>query len=313
MFHESISLGLYAHEGRADAQLRLLREEARLAEAAGFDGVSISEHHAGFPGYFPVPLTLAATLLKTLSTSWAIACPTLLPLRPTRLIAEHLAWRSAADPGKVGVGFAPGYHQTDFEIAGAEFETRVAVYWKQLAEITRLLRGEALGRLSDDAALALCTESPVPVVSAVGGPRGVERAASAGAGILITSHTPARVAREFVVRHAAGGGPAARVLIRRIWVGDSPTKEFASLVRRYKARAPEAGWLASDAEHILTGTAIEVASQLSTVVEATGASALNLRVHLPEAPPEMIRDQIELLGAEVLPTLRRELGWSSAR
>src|ERR1700682_1667641 len=78
VFHESISLGLYAHEGRADDQLRLLREEARLAEAAGFDGVSMSEHHNGFPGYFPVPLTLAAMLSKALSTSWAIACPTLL-------------------------------------------------------------------------------------------------------------------------------------------------------------------------------------------------------------------------------------------
>ena len=42
-----------------------MRAEAQLAEEVGYDGVMVSEHHAGFPGYLPNPLQAQRVLLAT--------------------------------------------------------------------------------------------------------------------------------------------------------------------------------------------------------------------------------------------------------
>ena len=52
----SVSLRLYASEGTSVDQVNQMRAEAQLAEDIGYDGVMVSEHHAGFPGYLPNPL-----------------------------------------------------------------------------------------------------------------------------------------------------------------------------------------------------------------------------------------------------------------
>ena len=58
--HGSISLRLYPHDLGAVEQIDLLRAQAAKGVAAGYDGVMVSEHHAGFPGYLPNPTQLAA-------------------------------------------------------------------------------------------------------------------------------------------------------------------------------------------------------------------------------------------------------------
>ena len=62
----SVSLRLYASEGTSVDQVNQMRAEAQLAEDIGYDGVMVSEHHAGFPGYLPNPLQLSAFLWQRL-------------------------------------------------------------------------------------------------------------------------------------------------------------------------------------------------------------------------------------------------------
>src|SRR5450759_2400581 len=92
----SISFRLYPHnELSACEVVAELCGQAGLALTAGFDGVMTSEHHGGFAGYLPNPLQVAAFILDEHPQGWAAACPLLLPLRPTALVAEEVAWLGA--------------------------------------------------------------------------------------------------------------------------------------------------------------------------------------------------------------------------
>src|SRR4051812_12139386 len=101
----SVSLRLYPHNQLpADQIVQTLRAQAAQAEAAGFDGIMTSEHHGGFGGYLPNPLQAAGWCLEAMKAGWAAPCPLLLPLKPTALVIEEIAWLAARFPGRVGLG-----------------------------------------------------------------------------------------------------------------------------------------------------------------------------------------------------------------
>ncbi len=95
----SVSLRLYPHNDLpAPDVVEELRRQARAGEAAGFDGVMVSEHHGGFAGYLPNPIQTAGFLLDATDSVWVAPAPVLLPLRPVALVAEELAWLRRAIP-----------------------------------------------------------------------------------------------------------------------------------------------------------------------------------------------------------------------
>ena len=98
---------LYPHNDLAAPEVVAeLCAQARLAMDSGFAGGMTSEHHGGFPGYLPNPLQMVGFILDECPSGWAAACPLLLPLRPTAMVAEEVAWLAARHPGRVGLGAA---------------------------------------------------------------------------------------------------------------------------------------------------------------------------------------------------------------
>jgi alkanesulfonate monooxygenase SsuD/methylene tetrahydromethanopterin reductase-like flavin-dependent oxidoreductase (luciferase family) len=169
---------LYPHsELPAEAVVTELRAQAALASECGFAGVMVSEHHGGFAGYVPNPLQLTGWLLDSMPRGWAAACPLLLLLRPTALVAEEVAWLAARFPDRVGVGFAAGALPGDFEIMNLSMEDLTARFATALAEVTSLLRGGAEGGLARDPAIVRCADHPVPMVSAAASSTAARRAA----------------------------------------------------------------------------------------------------------------------------------------
>src|SRR5216117_2708573 len=82
----SLSLGLHPVSTLdASQQVDHLIAQATAAEEAGFDGVTVSEHHAGFPGYLPQPLLATHWLLGATRRIWSGPAPTLLGLRTVGL------------------------------------------------------------------------------------------------------------------------------------------------------------------------------------------------------------------------------------
>ncbi len=102
---------------------------------------------AGFPGYLPNPLQMAGFILDESPSGWAAACPLLLPLRPTAMVAEEVAWLAARYPGRVGLGVAAGALPLDFEAMDLSVATAVEVFRAELPRIVDMLRGRDLRQL----------------------------------------------------------------------------------------------------------------------------------------------------------------------
>jgi alkanesulfonate monooxygenase SsuD/methylene tetrahydromethanopterin reductase-like flavin-dependent oxidoreductase (luciferase family) len=304
----SVSLRLYPHaELEPNQILDRLLAQGRSAAVAGFDGVMTSEHHGGFGGYLPNPIQTAGWLLEAMPTGWAAPCPLLLLLRPTALVVEEVAWLAVRFPGRVGVGVAAGSLDDDFAIMDQTKERLVERFGQGLATLSAALGGVDPGRLAGDSAVARCRDHPVPVLSAAMSAAAVRRAARAGAGLLIESlSTPDRV-RHLVNLYREAGGLGPVLLIRRAWVGPAPVLRFEhqlGVYREYADVGAQAHW--GGDELVTADSAEEVAERLGTLLAASGADALNLRVHSPGVGPDMVDAQIDRLG-QVVKLLHGEL------
>jgi alkanesulfonate monooxygenase SsuD/methylene tetrahydromethanopterin reductase-like flavin-dependent oxidoreductase (luciferase family) len=304
----SVSLRLYPHPGRGDDVLRVLLRQARLASDVGFDGVMISERHC-VASNIPNPLQVTGWLLEAMPTGWAAPCPMLLPLRPPSIVAEEAAWLGARFPGRVGLGLAVGGHRNQFETLGQDFDRRVDRFGPGLRLLVEALtRGG--GALAADAAVALCRERPIPVVSAALSEPAVDRAAAAGAGVVGDSLSTLDRTVALLERYDTQGGKGPRVVIRRVWIGRHPGGGAAEQLEEYRAAATPrraAGWGDKD-QAIVAPTAEDLVGELAAVLARVGPVAMNLRVHATGISAEDVEEQIRLLGRDVLPRLRAPAG-----
>jgi len=302
----SISLRLYPHDLAPAGVVDEIRTQARLAEQVGFDGVMLSEHHGGFPNYIPNPLLASTWALDATETIWVAPCPQLLALRPLAHVVEDLAWTAARFPGRVGAGFAAGALRHDFEMSGVPFEEMNDRFKAALPEVAAALRGEATAPLGDDPAVAALRETPIPVVSAAQSPAAARRAAACSIGLLFDSLTSIERAAQVSAVHADNGGRGTRIMLRRVWIGEAPTQSVGAQMDRFRMVAPDrakAHW-APDGGLVSSPDAAEVCERLDDQVRRGGCDALNLRVFHAGVSPEAVREQIELLGRDVLPRLK---------
>lgn len=305
----SVSLRLYPHEGLgATATVDELCAQARAAAEHGFDGVMTSEHHGGFAGYLPNPLQLAGFCLDAMGSGWAAPAPLLLPLRPSALVAEEVAWLGARFPGRVGLGVAAGALPSDFELLDLAMDGLTDRFAAGLEVVADTLSGRDAHGLDGDVAIHACRTDPIPVVSAAMGTTAVRRAAALGAGILLDSLSSVERCRELTDTYRAAGGTEPCVLIRRAWIGEpfrAHVDAQVDVYRGYASPAAQGHW--GDDELIAHDEPAAVAGQLAAVVDAAGADALNLRLHVPGIDPEAAREQLARLGDEVLGPLREAL------
>ncbi len=177
---------------------------------------------------------------------WAAAAPLLLPLRPTALVAEEVAWLQARHRGRVGLGVAAGALPLDFDVAGVDQAESVARFKSELPRLVAMLRGEDLGQLEGDPALRACRANPVPVLSAAVSVAAAVRAARCGAGILMEGMSaPSRLAR-LTDAFGEAGGTGSVVLIRRVWLGSPRSGLVARQRAVYESYAERAGSFGED-------------------------------------------------------------------
>jgi alkanesulfonate monooxygenase SsuD/methylene tetrahydromethanopterin reductase-like flavin-dependent oxidoreductase (luciferase family) len=304
----SVSLRLYPHNELEDASdvIRELCDQAKLGLDGGFDGIMVSEHHGGWPGYLPLPLQMTTFILEENERGWAAPCPLLLPLRPTAMVAEEIAWLDARHPGRVGLGVGSGAVKIDFDAMGVPLEEASARFKAELPRVIDMLKGKNLAGLDLDRAFQRCARHPIPVLSAAVSPTACRRAARLGAGILLEGMSTTERLAELCRSFDEAGGTEPKVLIRRVWLG-TPDK---NLIERQRAvYASSSGTVAArrpmaDDQTVSCDDPAEMAERLHAVMKATGGDAINLRVHLPDYPREAIRGQISVLAEQVVPKLR---------
>jgi alkanesulfonate monooxygenase SsuD/methylene tetrahydromethanopterin reductase-like flavin-dependent oxidoreductase (luciferase family) len=307
----SISVGLHPGPGRAEQAVAELLAQAVAADASGFDGVTLSEHHGGHPGYLPVPLLMAGRLMAALPRAWVAPCPTILPLWDFPNLVEQVAWLAACWPRRLGVGVVPGYQERDFAIAGRSFGGRVKHFAGELPRVAAALSGSDAGDLNADPAVKALSSHPVPVVAGVGGPKGVSAAARARVGLLVTSLTTPARAKMLTDRYREEGGSGPVVLIRRVWIGALPAG-VKDQIERYRA-AGLPGAPAADAAlgEIACGEPAAVIAKLTDDIVASGSDALNLRL-TSDVPSREVEEQLRVVGREVLSEVRTFLAQAPA-
>jgi alkanesulfonate monooxygenase SsuD/methylene tetrahydromethanopterin reductase-like flavin-dependent oxidoreductase (luciferase family) len=292
----SVSLRLYPHDDLpADRIVDVMRTQAGLAVAAGFDGVMTSEHHGGFSGYLPNPIQAAGWLLEAMPSGWAAPCPLLLPLRPAALVVEEIAWLAARFPHRVGLGVAAGSLEQDFVIMGLDKTDLTARFADGLAAVTAALSGRDFGPLASDPAVRRFADHPVPVLSAAMSLTACRRAAANGAGLLIDSLATVGRCRELSDAFHEAGGTAPICLVRRVSVGGDVVARHGRQVDVYRTYAAEPAQRHWQTDELVSGGVEEVAERLAAVRAAAGADCLNLRVHVPGVTPAEVAEQIDAL------------------
>jgi alkanesulfonate monooxygenase SsuD/methylene tetrahydromethanopterin reductase-like flavin-dependent oxidoreductase (luciferase family) len=305
----SVSVSLYLHDVDPDQALRELVTQAQIAEAVGFDGVTVSEHHGGMSGYLPNPLLAADWVLHATSKIWAAPCPLLLPLRHPKLVAEDIAWLAARFPDRVGAGVAPGSAASDFDLLGLDSSTRRADFRRGLRQLSAALSGNCQDMLRRDPAVARCRRAAVPLLSTAGGPRGVRTAAEVGAGLLISSSDTVESVRRLAETYRQVGGSAPILLNRRVWSGRSDSTKLTELERAYQRSGrfnsdPSSAHFAVD--YLSSTDPVALARDIAAAVRSAGATAANMKLYYPGLRAEDMRDQLHRLG-EVLPHLHAQL------
>ena len=116
-------------------------EVARLAEAAGFDYVTVPEHvlmgphaseqdpwsdwepdHLEMP--WPEPLLTLAAMSAVTSRIGLVSAVVIAPLRPAGLLAKHGATLHALSRGRFVMGVSPSWHRDEYDALGASFADR---------------------------------------------------------------------------------------------------------------------------------------------------------------------------------------------
>jgi alkanesulfonate monooxygenase SsuD/methylene tetrahydromethanopterin reductase-like flavin-dependent oxidoreductase (luciferase family) len=299
----SLSVGLYMHPDLAvEAQVRTLLQQAATAEACGFDGVTLSEHHDGFPAYAPDPSLIATWILGETQRVWAGPSPLVLTLRNPRLVAEQLAWSAVRFPGRVGATLAAGYHTPDFEALGVPVPSAPAdEYERALAQLSEALSVE--GPLGRDPAIAAWTSAPAPLLSTANSITGARRAAVFGLGILLSTREPISRLQRVIAAYRTVGGDGSVLLAPSVWLGAPSPERVERVVDAYRNANPPWKDRAETRSPLVIGSADEIVERLAGLLDFTGADGLSLRVH-PFAPPEGMAEQVAALGRELLPRLR---------
>jgi alkanesulfonate monooxygenase SsuD/methylene tetrahydromethanopterin reductase-like flavin-dependent oxidoreductase (luciferase family) len=305
----SISIRLYAGAPDAAGILTDLLEQARQADAAGFNGVTVSEHHGGFPGYLPNPLQMSGWVLEECPRVWAGPGPLLLPLRPAGLVAEEVAWLAVRFPGRVMLGVAAGSLEQDFTIAGTTLDDTLAKRFdSDLELVASALAGRGAPPLAGDQALSALQPGAVPLVSAAMSRVAVRRAARHGVGLLTDGLSRVERIRQLIDWYLEEGGDGPLVLTRWVWCGQQDRARIDAETARYASYTPGSR-RANFAEDngTISGSPEQVAGGLLQAVAETGATVLNLRVHAMGVSAPEVLEQIAVIGAGVLPTVRA--GW----
>lgn len=313
--------------------VRLMIDEAVLAESVGIDSFSIGEHYRPEMMDSAGHVILAAIAGRTERIRLGTSVTVLSTQDPVRLFAEA-STLDAASNGRaqliLGRASSPesfplfGFDMSDYEIL---FEEKLDLFVRLLREQPVTWSGTVRSPLTDQLVKPSIVPGSIPTWVGVGGsPNSVMRAARFGLPLMlaIISGPPERFApyvdlyrkavAEFgheplpVGQHSigllAGTDDEARALHWPHWRGvmERIGKERGSL-------PPTAEKYAADARGgaLYVGSAASVATRIADSIRTLGLSRFDLKYDLLHLPREARARSIELYGREVIPRVRELL------
>jgi alkanesulfonate monooxygenase SsuD/methylene tetrahydromethanopterin reductase-like flavin-dependent oxidoreductase (luciferase family) len=309
--------------------------EARAAEASGWDGCFITEHHQQEDGYLPNPLLTAGLIRMKTRRIKVGTCVLLLPLYHPVRVAEDCAIVDQATRGRLVLSIGVGYQQPDFDAFEVPIESRARRTEEALAILRRSWHG---GRFSFEGSHfklknVLVTPPPFqasgpPVWMASWTPSGLRRAARVADGWIADPVQSLPVIKGFADLYRAECAKLGRkpffCLMRDAVIADSmaaaeaesaPTMVTHRFYFQYGAyipddymkdvKRPEDFTFKIAAKHrLIVGSPKDCLDQLQMWNEALRPDYLILRIRQPGGPShEKALQAIRALGESVIPRL----------
>ncbi len=309
--------------------------EAQAAEANGFDGCFITEHHQQDDGYLPNPLLVAGLVGMKTQRIKVGTCVLLLPLHHPVHVAEDCAIIDQATQGRLVLSLGVGYQPHDFDAFGVNIKERAGRTEEGVDIIRRCWQGERFSfsgkhfRFQD----TLITPHPYqrpgpPIWMASWTPVGLARAGRIADGWIADPVQCLPVIKDYATRYRAeaekhGKKPFICLMRDAVMAGSrkeaeaesGPTLYTHRFYFRHGAYVPDeylkdvkqAEDLTFDKiaqDRLVAGSPEECLEQLKHWQEEIRPDYLIIRFRQPGGPPHAkALEAIRLLGEKVLPHL----------
>ena len=332
----SVFLSCYHPDTRVPAKqiYALMLEEARLAEALGYCGVTVPEHHFMNILMNPDPLMLAVKVADATRSIPITAAVLVLPFLDMKRLAGEIALADILTEGRIQLGVGRGAFAYEFERFGVPIEKSRDKFDESLAVLEALLGGEEVSWRGDYYNFAPLTIMPRPLQQpyppiwiAALAPMAIYHCARRGYRVQTT---PLKASPELVgqqagafFKGAAEAGDKGRDLrlsmLRVGFVAADEADAEAKLQLAYGyyqrftnvfetpgeirggaiAPIPIADSLEEMRDALLVGTAEQVTEKLRLYADA-GIHEINLNMNIGAAPDETLAS-LERFATQVMP------------
>jgi alkanesulfonate monooxygenase SsuD/methylene tetrahydromethanopterin reductase-like flavin-dependent oxidoreductase (luciferase family) len=309
--------------------------EADAAEASGWDGCFITEHHQQEDGYLPNPLLTAGLVGMRTKRLKIGTCVLLLPLHHPVQVAEDCAVIDLATRGRLVLSVGVGYQPHDFEAFGVPIAERATRTEEGLEILRRSWSGKRFSFSGKhfDLKDVLVTPAPlrksgVPVWMAAWTPPGLRRAARMADGWIADPIQSLPVIKDFARRYREAASAAGRkpfiCLMRDAVIADSmeqaeaesgPTMYTHRFYFQYGAYMPddylkdvksprELSFRKCARDRLIVGSPEDCLEQLARWQEEVRPDYLIVRFRQPGGPPhDKTLESIRRFGERVIPRL----------
>lgn len=218
-----------------------MAEQARLADALGYRGVTIPEHHLINILLIPSPLQMAVHLASQTERVELVTSVAVLPIRDMRIFAGEVIQASALTNGRLILGVGRGAFAYEVERLGVPYAELKPRFEESLAVLEALLSREDVSWKGTHYTFEALTvmprpEVPIEIMLAVMVPQGIEACARRGYHVQTTplgaAHSVLMEQVEAFHRgkaEAAAGGANRLALQRGIYLARSAEDARAKL------------------------------------------------------------------------------------
>jgi len=319
-------------------RLRDLLEEIELADQVGLDAFGIGEHHrAEYLDSAPT-IILAAAAARTKQIRLTSAVTVLSAADPVRVFQEF-ATLDLISKGRAEIVAGRGSFTEAYPLFGLDLEDYDSLFAEKLDLLLRLREqthvkwsGKHRPALTGQGVYPRPLQNPLPVWLGVGGsPESVVRAGMLGLPLMIAiiGGQPIRFRPLVDLYYQAGveaGHPPGKLKVGLHMIGflGDTTKQAADdfypgYAHAFTKIGKERGWPPTTRAHydavrgptgaLLIGDAETVAEKILRVNEDLGGLArLNFQMTVATLPHDKMMHAIEILGTQVAPLIRKELG-----
>lgn len=324
--------GFFPKEGGADFEGVL--EEVETGEAVGFDQCWITEHHESEENYWAAPFTRLGAMAAVTEDIDFVTAIVVSPLHNAVELAENALVFDQISEGRFIFGTAVGYVKEEFDAYGIDMDDRAGRYVEGMRLLDKYLSAEEpidhdgeFWSLEDWQPIPTSYQDPRPPLWVGGwGDMALKRSVTLGEawvpggtadldGLETRRGKLEDYADEYDADYASRDQPLMREAIIAETHEEAMERGRKYLHRAYTEEYGTEEWShpfiteeqAADFEKLaderfLVGTPDEIIEQIEEFHDRFGMTDLGCRFHFPGMPHDIVQEQIELFGEEVIPS-----------